>query len=57
MLHAVLEEAEGAVVKVEQHANTVDLLVCTCCIVVLLAIAVEGTATSMVNHPSVHSLK
>jgi hypothetical protein len=42
MLYAVLEEAEGAVVKVEQHAHTIALLVAACCIVAVLAVAVEG---------------
>jgi hypothetical protein len=46
MLYAVLEEAEGAVVKVEQHAHTIALLVSACCIVALLAVAVEGTVVN-----------
>jgi hypothetical protein len=47
MLYAVLEEAEGAVVKVEQHAHTVALLVAACTIGInLLAVAAEGTIVS-----------
>jgi hypothetical protein len=46
MLHAVLEEAERAVVKVEQHAHTVPLLEVACFIVAVLAIAAEGTFAS-----------
>ena len=48
MLYAVFEEAEGAVVKVEQHAHTIALLVEACCIVVsaLLAVAAEGAVVS-----------
>jgi hypothetical protein len=46
MLYAVLEEAEGAVVKVEQHTDTIALLVFACCIFIRLAVAVEGTVIS-----------
>jgi hypothetical protein len=49
MLYAVLEEAEGAVVKVEQHAHTIALLVAASRIVVVLAVAEEGTVVSTVG--------
>jgi hypothetical protein len=52
MLYAVLEEADRAVVEVEQYAHTVALLVGACSIAVLLAVAVEGT-TVRINEPAV----
>jgi hypothetical protein len=52
MLYTVLEEAEGAVVEVEQHAHAIALLVGACYIVALLAVAVEGTFAS-VHEPAV----
>jgi hypothetical protein len=47
MLYAVLEEAEGAIVKVEQHAHTITLHVAACSIGVLLAIAEESSVGSI----------
>jgi hypothetical protein len=46
MLHAVLEEAERAVVKAEQHAHTIALLVAACWIVAVLAVATEASDVS-----------
>jgi hypothetical protein len=59
MLHTVLEEAERAVVEVEQYAHTVALLVAACFIVALLAVAPEGTVLwlAWINQPSVQSLR
>jgi hypothetical protein len=47
VLRAIPEEAKGAVAKVEQHTNTVALLVGACLIVVVLAVAAEGSIESM----------
>jgi hypothetical protein len=46
VLRAILEEAQGAVAKVKQHANTGALLVAACLIVVFLAVAVQGSIVS-----------
>jgi hypothetical protein len=46
MLYAVLEEAERAVVEVEQHTHTIALLAAACCIVAVLAVAAEDTIVS-----------
>jgi hypothetical protein len=44
MLYAVLEEAERAVVKVEEHTHTIALLVAACPIIIaVLAVAKEET--------------
>jgi hypothetical protein len=52
MLYAVLEEAERAVVKVEQHTHTIALLAAACFIVAPLAVAEEVTVVS-VDEPAV----
>ena len=52
MLHAVLEEAERAVVKVEQHAHTIAQLAFACLIVTWVAVAVEATIVS-VDEPAI----
>jgi hypothetical protein len=52
MLYAVLEEAERAVVEVEQHSHTISLLVGACTIGALLAVAPEG-ATVSANKPAI----
>jgi hypothetical protein len=52
MRYAVLEEAEGAVAKVEQHAHTIALLVAACFIGARLAVAIEATVVS-VHEPGV----
>jgi hypothetical protein len=52
MLCAVLEEAERAVVKIEQHTHTIALLVGACSIVAVHAVAVEVAIVS-VDEPAV----
>jgi hypothetical protein len=53
MLHTVLEQAERAIIEVEQHAHTVGLLVGACFIVgVVLAVAEERTGVG-VDEPAV----
>jgi hypothetical protein len=47
MLRAIPEEANGAATKVQEHANTIALLVAACRVVVLLAVAAEGSKGSM----------
>jgi hypothetical protein len=56
MLYAVLEEAERAAVKVEQHAHTVALLVAACCIVVVQPVAPPSLPLrALMNQLSVHA--
>jgi hypothetical protein len=52
VLHTILKEAKRAATKVNQHANSVALLVAACRIVVLLAVAPEGSTPSM-NEPAI----
>jgi hypothetical protein len=54
MRYTVLEEAERAVVEIKQHTHTIALLVAACFIVVLLAVAVEGTVVS-VDEPAIRT--
>jgi hypothetical protein len=52
MLHAVLEEAEGAIVKVEQYSHTIAVVVCSCLIATVFAVAVDATFASF-DEPAV----
>jgi hypothetical protein len=52
VLRAIAEEPEGAVAKVQEHAYTIALLVVACPIVVLLAVAPEGSKAS-IHEPAI----
>ena len=56
VLHAILEETKGAIVKVQQHAHTIALLVFACRIVVPLAVAEEGSIISA-DAPAISAVK
>jgi hypothetical protein len=52
VLHAILEEAKGAIVKVQQHAHTTTLGVTACPITEALAVAEEG-AIVRIHEPAI----
>jgi hypothetical protein len=52
VLRAIPKEANEAVVKVQEHANTIALIVAACGIVALVAVAVQGSIVS-IDEPAI----
>jgi hypothetical protein len=52
VLRAIPEEAKGGAAKAQQHANTIALLEAACRIVLMLAVAPEGSSPS-IHEPAI----